>query len=110
MKKINYLLFIAISILLMASALFLWYFWPKWVNQESFPYHGHMIGGWGMPFGMLGMGVFWMVLIYLIFNGSLSRQEDKHRDAVYTLKKRLAKGEITLDEYETLMEKIVEDK
>jgi len=90
--------------LFVIAALLMWYFSPRWVDNSDYPYYGHMIGGWGMPFGMLAMGIFWIGVIYFIFNGFSHRDECRHDRAVEALKTRLAKGEIGIDEYEKLLE------
>ncbi len=32
-------------------AIAFWYFSPQWADNSDYPYYGHMVGGWGMPFG-----------------------------------------------------------
>lgn len=94
--------------LIVIAALAMWYFSPTWLDNDNYPYYGHMIGGWGMPFGMLAMGIFWIAVIYLVFNGFSYRNIGRNNQAIETLKTRLAKGEITIDEYETLLDKLKE--
>ena len=90
------------------AAIAMWYFSPTWLENTDYPYYGHMVGGWGMPFGMLAMGIFWIAVIYFAFNGFKFRDECRNNHAIETLKSRLAKGEITIDEYETLLKKLKE--
>ncbi|MDY0295231.1 MAG: hypothetical protein RBQ71_05415 [Acholeplasmataceae bacterium] len=101
------LLGIILGFIIIAS-LVMWYGSTRWFNQNDYPYYNHMIGGWGMPFGMIAMGIFWIVIIYFLFNGLNYREEYHMEKAVEALKTRLAKGEITIDEYEALLEKIKE--
>lgn len=64
-------------------------------------YGGHMAGGWMMPIGMLGMGILWFVVIMgLIKFFQPSQNEQKH--ALDLLNDRLARGEISIEEYESL--------
>ena len=62
--------------------------------------------GWWMVFGGLGMLVFWATVIGLVVWGinRTSRPDDRdHIDSpVEIAKRRLARGEITRDEYEEL--------
>ncbi len=62
--------------------------------------------GWWMVFGGLGMLVFWVGIIGLVVWGisRTSRRDDRdHTDSpVEIAKRRLARGEITRDEYEKL--------
>ncbi len=109
MKKYQSIILVFLMSLLVIGVLFFGFFYPRWFENNDYPYYGHMIGGWGMPFGMLAMGIFWIGVIYFIFNGINSQQEHRENRAVEALKTRLAKGEITIDEYEKLMD-IVRDK
>lgn len=81
-----------------------WYFSPMWAGNVDYPYYGHMVGGWGMPFGMIAMGIFWIAVIYFVLNGFRSRSESRQDQAIEILKSRLARGEISIDEYEKLYE------
>lgn len=100
-------IFLAIFIgLLVITAIAFWYFSPQWADNSDYPYYGHMVGSWGMPFGMLAMGIFWIGVIYFAINGFSYRSECRNDRAIELLKSRLAKGEITIDEYEKLIEKL----
>jgi len=90
------------------TGLILWYYSPSWIENSEYPYYGHMIGGWGMPFGMLAMGPFWIAVIYFAFNGRSYHNDCRRDRAQEALKIRLAKGEVTIDEYERLLERMRE--
>lgn len=104
-KNQSVIMGIVIGVVFVVSIV-LWYFSPRWFDNSDYPYYGHMIGSWGMPFGMLAMSIFWIAVIYFVFNGFHIRQENSQHRAIESLKNRLAKGEITIDEYEKLLEKI----
>lgn len=81
---------------------------------SSFP-RGMMGGMWGFgAFGMVFMVLFWGLLIFLFVwgitrltvgqKGSIS---DSHESSLEILKRRLASGEITDEEYEKTRKKIV---
>lgn len=81
-----------------------------WQNTEAFPTGFHMFQGMMMPFGMIGMGLFWIVVIYLAYT-SIDRINHQHNNnAQLLLKKRLANGEISVQEYDALMKKIKENE
>lgn len=110
MKKKNSILLGVIIGLLIIALLIFWYISPNWINHNDYPYYGHMVGGWFMPFGMILMGLFWIGIIYIVIN-SLNHREHHNEDrAIETLKNRLAKGEITIEEYETLMDRVRENQ
>lgn len=70
----------------------------------------HMFTGMMFPFGMFGIALFWIVVIYIVYR-LLSQDKTKPSDteAITMLKQRLSKGEITIEEYEQLKKKIEED-
>ena len=108
MRKNNIIVIsILLGLFLLAIALF-WFVAPRWFDPNEYPYYGHMIGGWGMPFGMIAMGIFWIAVIYFVFNGFGHKEGCRVDHAIETLKTRLAKGEITIEEYETLIKKLKE--
>jgi putative membrane protein len=104
-KKQGVILGFFIGILIVAAIAY-WYFSPQWSDNNGYPYDSHMLGGWGMPFGILAMGIFWFGVIYLVMTGFNSPNECRHNRVIDVLKSRLAKGEITIDEYEKLIEKL----
>ncbi|WP_416828439.1 SHOCT domain-containing protein [Ectobacillus polymachus] len=65
-------------------------------------------GGWIMMGGML---LFWLILIALLFMGYTKIQKSERtstnqNEALAILKTRLAKSEITEEEYERLLQKL----
>lgn len=110
MKKNSVIMYILIGVLLFVLAFAFWYFSPLWFDRLDYPYYGHMIGGWGMPFGMLAMGVFWVCVIGMGVRAFSHRDDHRNDDAKVILKKRLANGEITVAEYESLMNKLKGDE
>ncbi|HAX03684.1 MAG: hypothetical protein A2Y45_08805 [Tenericutes bacterium GWC2_34_14] len=108
-KNIGIILVVLFSVFILLG-LGLWYFAPSLFQNGGYPYYGHMIGGWGMPFGMIGMGIFWFAALYFIFNGFGYREECRNSNAIETLKKRLAKGDISIEEYEKMIDKLKENK
>lgn len=99
-KKNLWLMGLAVFILVLLA-----YIVTNIAFSEGYPIYGHMYGGWMMPIGMLGMGLFWVFVIYLIMK-TLVRNEDNHNQAIDLLKSRLAKGEISIEEYEILYKKV----
>ncbi|MYL32127.1 hypothetical protein GLW08_05075 [Pontibacillus yanchengensis] len=76
-----------------------------------------MMNGQGMMGGFFGMGVSWLLIIGIIivvvallmkFSSGNQQHSANHQDSLATLKQRLAKGEITEEEYDRLKKKIVE--
>lgn len=76
--------------------------------------YGHM-GGFGMPWIMLGMLIFWTILLlaglFLLKNfiAEKPRTSDSDQGALELLKLRLVKGEITEEEYKRLRELITKN-
>ena len=67
-------------------------------------YYGHM-GGWGMGFGFGMMILFWGALIVgavllVRWFSEQSHMRPRKSDALETLKQRLARGEIDIEDYE----------
>ncbi|QWC00501.1 SHOCT domain-containing protein [Mycoplasmatota bacterium] len=69
-------------------------------------YSNHMFGGMMFPIGMLGMAAFWLIVIVFVFGLINKDGQDDKDSAIETLKKRLSKGDITIDEYEELKTRI----
>lgn len=75
-----------------------------------------MMNGQGMMGGFFGMGVSWLLIIAIIIVAlflmkSWSGNQQKsanHQDSLAILKQRLARGEITEEEYDRLKKKIAE--
>jgi len=66
-----------------------------YMNMNMTMFHG---------FGML---IFWIIIFFLIFNIFLKDKKISMEKPLDILKKRLAKGEITKEEYENLKESIL---
>lgn len=70
-----------------------------------------MFGYMGMNmtvFHGLAMFVFWFILIYVLFSIFNKNDENKNNEsALDILKKRLAKGEITKEQFEDMKKSIV---
>jgi putative membrane protein len=91
--------FIVLGILLRLIAPLLW-------GEYYGGYSNHMFGGMMFPIGMLGMGAFWLIVIIFVF-GLISKDGEEDKDtAINTLKRRLSNGDITIDEYEELKNRI----
>lgn len=107
MKQINQrILWITGIIVLVALILYgiRIYFWG---GDYMFSY-GHMSFGM-MPFGMLGMVVFWIVLVMVINYYVQNKDHENNNQSITNLKNRLSKGEISIEEYEKLLNTIKED-
>lgn len=108
-NKYNVLAFILVGFLMFVLGVMLVipYLFPSWMNVE----YGHMMSGWTMPFGMIGMGLFWLfvlgIIVYALGSPS-NTNSGKKNTAIDVLNERLAKGEITIEEYNDLV-KIVKD-
>jgi len=79
-----------------------------WGGDYIFSY-GHMSFGM-MPFGMIGMVAFWIVLVMVINNYVQNKNHEQNNQAIINLKNRLSKGEISIDEYEKLLNAIKEEQ
>jgi putative membrane protein len=100
MQKKTMIWLISISLFLIISSMVLWIIFRD--NTLFNPiYGGHMAGGWMMPIGMLGMGILWFVVIMGIIK-YFQPSYDQHKNAHEVLKDRLARGEISIEEYESL--------
>lgn len=108
MKKTN-LLFIILAIVLIVVSIGMWYFAPHIFSNYDYPFYGHMIGGWMMPFGMIAMVIFWAFVIVVALKALQNHDGTKYDISIEQLKKRLAQGDITIEEYEKLLSKIKED-
>lgn len=101
----KYVMFGSLFILTLVIGILFFYFMPNFNRTPDYPYYGHMVGGWMMPFMMIFMGLFWLAVIYFLFK----KLDDKNSHVPQTvdiLKTRLAKGEITVEEYEALLKKV----
>lgn len=108
MRKKTFIWILAISIGLIVGSIVLWAIFGY--QNDQYPYFmGHMVGGWMMPMGMIGMGLIWFVILVVLFDIFQSKKNDQQR-AIDVLKERLAKGDISIDDYETMKKKIKEDQ
>ncbi len=108
MKKRNIIIFVIIMSVLVTATVLMWVFGPRLLPDWEYTMYGHMMGGWVMPFGMLGVGLFWLVVIYVVIrgfdhNGFIG---NKQQNSIDILNKRLANGEITVQEYEEIKRKL----
>lgn len=68
------------------------------------------MNGWMMPFGMVFMVLVWIVCIYLVLTFLDRRDANVKESSITHLKNRLANGEISIEEYESIYQKIKENK
>jgi putative membrane protein len=61
---------------------------------------------WMMPFGMIGTGLFWLVVVFFAVRAFADGGKPARDVAAERLRERLANGEITIEEYDKLMTKI----
>jgi len=109
MKKSTIIISVVAIVLLLTATVLMWVFGYNGADGWDYTVYNHMLGGyWFMPFGFLGMGLFWFFVIFLIVKGvNHTKIESKqNNDALNILKNRLAKGEITEEEFDQLSEKI----
>ena len=117
MKQKNnkgYIIGLSICVVVFVGGMVTRYF----INWETLPYYGHMFSGWMMPFGMLGMIAFWLFVILLVtrsfgsrrMSGCCGHESMQEETALKTLKDRLSKGEISIEEYEAILKRIKEDQ
>jgi len=86
---------------------------PIILFREDFMMHGFGNFGFGMGLGWIFMIIFWGMVIYLVvafFNKNRrdSTDSDKKETTEEILKKRLARGEISVEEYEHLKKRLNE--
>jgi len=105
-KSYEKIIWVAIILLFLGAVIriVIPYFFP----QENYLYnYSHMYGGMNFGMGAMSMGIFWiiivLVIVYFVFN-----QKQKQDTTSDNLKKRLANGEITIEEYEKIKNKINE--
>ncbi len=66
----------------------------EYMNMNMTFFHG---------FGML---IFWIIIIFLIFSLFNTKTKSKNESALDILEKRLAKGEITQEQFDSIKESI----
>jgi uncharacterized membrane protein len=79
-------------------------------NWYPTDYYPHMFSGGMMPFGMIGMIGFWLLVIYGVTRLMDNRHACYQTSSSQLLKDRLSKGEITIEEYESISKKIKGDQ
>jgi putative membrane protein len=101
-KTVKILLYFLIA--MMTIGILIRFFLPSSFLGLYDGYNYHMLRGGMFPLGVMGMGVFWLVIILVAIQwfGNSSFKE-RHIDS---LKRRLSKGEISIEEYEELKEKM----
>lgn len=67
----------------------------EYMNMNMTMFHG------------LGMLIFWLIIFFLIFSLFLKDKEEKKETPLDILKKRLARGEISVDEYNELKDSLL---
>jgi len=73
-----------------------------------------MMDGWGNGYGMIFMGLFWLVVLalivtliwFLIRQGSNSANQSSDETALEILKKRYVRGEIDEEQYRRMKKEI----
>ncbi|MFA5007470.1 MAG: SHOCT domain-containing protein [Candidatus Izemoplasmatales bacterium] len=113
MKKRNVWIWIIVAVVVLSAAarFAFFYFSDAWNGWDAGDWPGimPMMGGWGMPLGMLGMAAFWVFVVFVVLRTLPGRSCRSGSDATVRLKERLAGGDITIEEYETLRKKLEED-
>lgn len=74
----------------------------------------HMMDGWGSSYGMIFMGIFWLLIIaliviliwFLIKKGSTPDQQAPDESPLEILNKRYARGEIDEEQYQRMKNEI----
>ena len=107
-KKNSSKLYVVLTIVFLVI-MFLWFVLPYLFNGY-FPYmRYHMMNGWMMPFGMIIMILVWISCIYLVLTFLDKRHVKPKVNSIDHLKNRLASGEISIEEYESIYQKIKEN-
>ena len=76
-------------------------------SEFRFP---HMFTGMWFVIGTFGRVVFWVAVIYFVYTLLIQDRPTRSRDdELSILKERLAKGEISIEEYERIKKKMKED-
>ncbi|HOI86174.1 MAG TPA: SHOCT domain-containing protein [Acholeplasmataceae bacterium] len=107
MQKKTLIWILSISLVLIIGSVILWLIFGT--SNEQYPFfYGHMVGGWMMPMGMIGMGLIWFVVL-VFFYQMFQTKQNHYQEAMDILKERLARGEISIEEYEQLKKMIKEE-
>ncbi|MDP3130809.1 MAG: hypothetical protein Q8N15_05745 [Bacillota bacterium] len=112
MKKQTRWIWLLVGLAVLAVAVrFAFYFLSDEISGGNWQGYMPMGGAWAMPLGMLGMGAFWIFVVFLVFRAfSVRGCGMQHDHATARLKERLANGDITIEEYETLRKTLEEDR
>ena len=108
MKKTNVVLLV-LGIVVCVFVVGLTFFVSNYYGSNHMWNQGYFYSGWMMPLGMIGMVAFWIFIAYIFIRwtgNSYSGNENTEKH----LKERLARGEITIQEYEEILKKIRENK
>lgn len=82
---------------------------PLFFENQLF-YFPHMMSGYFFPIGMGLMIFFWGGVIYLVYRLLIQDHPSSKQNELSILKKRLSRGEITIEEYEQIKKKLEEDQ
>ena len=86
----------------------MWFVMP-YLLGDYVPYmRYHMMSGWMMPFGMVLMILVWVACIYIVLTVFENRRSSIKESSLTHLKNRLSSGEISIEEYESIYQKIKE--
>lgn len=107
-KKQNTWIWIALGLIVLILAVrFLLPYVFRW-NNYVYP---HMFAPMMFPVGIMGMVLFWGMIIFLVYRLLISdKGTQKYESEIEILKKRLAGGEITIEEYERIIKTLKEEK
>jgi len=106
MKKKNMtlgIITVASIIIVMMLVGFIGYYYLDW---DWYPAYGHM--GFMMPFGFIFMILFWIGVAAVFIHFFELRDTSKKNNAKKILDERLSKGEISIEEYERILNIIKE--
>lgn len=81
------------------------YFYPQYTFFDS---THHMYGGMNFGMGVFSMGIFWVVIIGIVFYYLFHQNKTDNFSSIEKLKSRLANGEISLEEFDKIKNKIKE--
>lgn len=70
----------------------------------------HPVAVWWMPLGMLAMGAFWIAVLVVVIRAIRGTPESEKEHGMHILKERLARGDLSIDEYERLRNALRNDR
>lgn len=107
-RKNSKILFLVTIIFLIIMGV--WFVLP-YLTGDYIPYlRYHMMNGWMMPLGMILMILVWISCIYIVLAVFDNRRFNLKESSLSQLKNRLASGEISIEEYESIYQKIKENQ